>query len=359
MDTGKKEPRGRCSDLFDRPAVDAKGPHQAYTKDHESIEIIRDFDFQVGEGEFVGIIGLSGCGKSTLLAVLAGLTPYQGGTLSVLGEPVDGPRRDIGFVFQHLALLLWRTVIDNVLLPAELLGHSRREAKPQALECLRMVGLDRYEKYYLREISGGMQQRVALSRLLMTQSRLLLLDEPFGALDELTRESVGMLFLDICQQTGAATVLVTHSIQEAVLMSDRILVMPPTAEGEPEWVNVDLRRGCRQPRCRLYDDGPLGRAQESVERSWCAHRRYRLGCHLHGRIPQLNRLNRLNRLGGGVRDAGSATGPANWATYQRSRSDRGVLQAERNRTNHADSRSLLVYRGTPTAGTPPRCLSDR
>ncbi|MGA9597160.1 MAG: ABC transporter ATP-binding protein, partial [Acidimicrobiia bacterium] len=174
--------------------------------------------------------------------VLAGLTPYQGGTLRVLGEAVNGPRRDVGFVFQHLALLPWRTVLDNVLLPAELLGKSRKEATPQALECLRKVGLEGYESYYLREISGGMQQRVALSRVLMTPSRVLLLDEPFGALDELTRESVSMLFLDICQQTGAATVLVTHSIQEAVLMSDRVLVMPPNAEGQAQWITVDIPR---------------------------------------------------------------------------------------------------------------------
>ena len=128
------------------------------------------------------------------------------------------------------------------MLPAELLHQSRRKAMPQARECLRMVGLDGYEDYYLREISGGMQQRVALARVLMTRSKLLLLDEPFGSLDELTRESVSMLFLDVCQQTAAATVLVTHSIQEAALMSDRILVMPSTADGAAQWVNVNLRR---------------------------------------------------------------------------------------------------------------------
>ena len=225
-----------------RTAVSATGLRKTYSKGRTETEIIRDLALHIADGEFVGVIGLSGCGKSTLLKVLAGLTPYQGGDLEVLEEPVEGPRRDIGFVFQHLALMPWRTVLKNVLLPAELVKQPRAEARERARECLRMVGLDGFESYYPREISGGMQQRVALARLLMAQSRLLLLDEPFGALDELTRESVSMLFLDICQRTGAATMLVTHSIPEAALMSDRVLVMPQNADGQIQWVDVDLPR---------------------------------------------------------------------------------------------------------------------
>ena len=225
-----------------RPAVSASGLRKSYTKGRTEAEVIRDLSLHIADGEFVGVIGPSGCGKSTLLKVLAGLTPYQGGDLEVLQEPVAGPRRDIGFVFQHLALMPWRTVLKNVLLPAELMKQPRAEARERARECLRMVGLDGFESYYPREISGGMQQRVALARVLMARSRLLLLDEPFGALDELTRESVSMLFLDICQRTGAATMLVTHSVPEAALMSDRVLVMPPNAGEQIQWVDVDLPR---------------------------------------------------------------------------------------------------------------------
>jgi NitT/TauT family transport system ATP-binding protein len=223
-------------------AVEARGLRKTYPKGNSETEIFRDLDLHVDEGEFLGVIGLSGCGKSTLLKVISGLTPYQDGSLSVLGRSVEDPRSDVGFVFQHLALLPWRTVLDNVLLPAELERRPKVEAEQEARACLEQVGLNGFEDYYLREISGGMQQRVALSRSLMTKSKLLLLDEPFGALDELTRESVGMLFLDVCQQTGAATILVTHSVQEAALMSDRIFVMPPRSGMRSHWITVDLPR---------------------------------------------------------------------------------------------------------------------
>lgn len=222
--------------------VRALGLGKSYSKRGTAVEVIRDLDFEVGPGEFVSIIGLSGCGKSTLLKVLAGLTPYQTGTVEVLGQRVNGPRRDVGFVFQHLALLPWRRVLGNVMLPAELSNISRSAALERAHKYISMVGLEGYESYHIREISGGMQQRVALARVLMTDSPLLMLDEPFGALDELTRESVSALFLDVCEQSGAATMLVTHSIQEAVLMGDRILVMPQTPDHPPKWIAVDLPR---------------------------------------------------------------------------------------------------------------------
>jgi NitT/TauT family transport system ATP-binding protein len=157
---------------------------------------------------------------------LAGLTPFDDGMVKVSGVDVTGPRRDVGFMFQHLALLPWRSVLDNVMLPAEITRERRSGARDRAMQCLQMVGLDGFEKYYLREISGGMQQRVALSRMLMSESKLLLLDEPFSALDELTRENVNKLFMDVCWKTGATSLLVTHSIYEAVFMSDRVAVMP-------------------------------------------------------------------------------------------------------------------------------------
>lgn len=223
-------------------AVDVRGLYKSYSKDGRTIDIIRDLELQVREGELVSIIGVSGCGKSTLLKVLAGLTPYHGGEVLVAGALVSGPRPDVGFVFQHLALLPWRTVLGNVLLPAQLTGMGRASRQQRAEECLAMVGLTGFESHYLREISGGMQQRVALARVLMTDAKLLLLDEPFSALDELTREGVNALFLDVCAKAGATTLLVTHSIMEAVWMSDRVLVMPSTVGGPTQSIDVPLPR---------------------------------------------------------------------------------------------------------------------
>jgi NitT/TauT family transport system ATP-binding protein len=225
-----------------RHAVDVRDLHKSYLKDGRTIDIIRNLDLLVREGELVSIIGLSGCGKSTLLKVLAGLTPYQGGEVRIAGEAVTGPRADVGFVFQHLALLPWRTVLANVLLPAQLTGMNRTASQRSAEACLAMVGLTGFERHYIREISGGMQQRVALARVLMTDAKLLLLDEPFSALDELTREGVNALFLDVCAKAGATTVLVTHSIIEAVWMSDRVVVMPSTVGGEVQSIDVPLPR---------------------------------------------------------------------------------------------------------------------
>lgn len=239
LDGNRAEARGVQGDGH---ALEVQGLRKSFVKNRQINEVIRDLDLRVTDGEFVSIIGLSGCGKSTLLKVLAGLTPYQSGRVNVLGTKVVGPRADVGFMFQHLALLPWRTVLQNVLLPAELAGVDRRGARQRALACLEMVGLSGYEKYYLREISGGMQQRVALARVLMSDARLLLLDEPFSALDELTREGVNMLFMDICTKTKATALLVTHSIFEAVLMSDRVMVMP-SAPGRPTaWIDIHLAR---------------------------------------------------------------------------------------------------------------------
>jgi NitT/TauT family transport system ATP-binding protein len=224
------------------PAVQVSQLRKSFKRGGVSKEVLRDLTLDVSNGEFVGIIGLSGCGKSTLLKILAGLTPFDGGVVQISGVDVTGPRRDVGFMFQHLALLPWRTVLDNVMLPAEIAKENRSQARDRAVQCLKMVGLDGFANYYLREISGGMQQRVALSRVLMSKSELLLLDEPFSALDELTRENVNKLFMDVCWKTGATAVLVTHSIYEAVFMSDRVVVMPARPGDGLKLIDIPFER---------------------------------------------------------------------------------------------------------------------
>jgi NitT/TauT family transport system ATP-binding protein len=224
------------------PAVEATGLNKFFAKDGRFNHVLHDVSLTLEPGEFAAIIGPSGCGKSTLLKTLAGLEPIDSGSISLFGRAPGSGRFDLGFVFQHLALLPWRTVLRNVLLPAEFAGVRKDRALQHALHCLEVVGLAGYEQYRLREISGGMQQRVALARVLMTDAKLLLLDEPFSALDELTRESIDMLFMKVCSETGAAVLMVTHSVDEAVLMSDRVFVMSPTPAKIVDEVPVEVER---------------------------------------------------------------------------------------------------------------------
>merc|ERR1711969_25507 len=183
----------------------------------------------IAQGEFVSLIGPSGCGKSTLLRVLGDLlTPTQG-TVSIKGRTPRAERLDrrIGFVFQEAALLEWRSVLDNIALPLELRGASRRDREARARALIELVGLTGFEAAWPRQLSGGMRQRAAIARALSTEPDLLLLDEPFGALDQITRDRLNMELARIHEVTGVSVVLVTHSIREAVLLSDRIVVMTP------------------------------------------------------------------------------------------------------------------------------------
>jgi NitT/TauT family transport system ATP-binding protein len=223
-------------------AVEATGVHKTFVKDGRKNHVLSGVPLTMRSGEFVALIGPSGCGKSTFLRILAGLTPYDAGEIRVLGREPGASWLEVGFVFQSLALLQWRTVTDNVLLPAEFAGLDKVSARERALRSLQMVGLEGFERYHLREISGGMRQRVALARVLMQDAKFLLLDEPFSALDELTRESIDMLFMSLCEETGASALLVTHSVQEAVLLSDRVLVMSPGPSTIVDEVVVDIPR---------------------------------------------------------------------------------------------------------------------
>jgi NitT/TauT family transport system ATP-binding protein len=191
------------------------------------VEALRAIDLDVREGEFVAVIGRSGCGKSTLLRLVAGLLAPTGGQVWVAGTPVTSPRRDVAMMFQRPALLPWRSVLDNVLLPVEVFGWSRARHRDRACELLDMVGLTGFHHRRPHELSGGMQQRVALCRALIQQPRVMLMDEPFSALDALTREELAGLLQRVHMELRATTVFVTHSIQEAVLLADRVAVLSP------------------------------------------------------------------------------------------------------------------------------------
>jgi NitT/TauT family transport system ATP-binding protein len=198
---------------------------QRYGDGSDAIVALQDIDFSVAEGEFISIVGPSGCGKSTLLKILAGLLPASVGDAFLNGTPIEGPRKDIGMVFQSPVLFPWRSVLGNVLLPADVQRLGRDRMTGRALELLALVGLTGFEHRYPWELSGGMQQRVALVRALMHDPALLLMDEPFGALDALTRETMNVELQRIWLDRRKTVLFVTHSTTEAVFLADRVLVM--------------------------------------------------------------------------------------------------------------------------------------
>ena len=198
-----------------------------YSGPRGDLVALRGVTFAVEPEEFVCIVGPSGSGKTTLLRLLAGLRPPTTGRILFDGEPLVRPRRRIGVMFQKANLMPWRSVLDNILLPLELQGAERAEAQNAALELLELVGLQGFAHEYPRVLSGGMEQRVAIARALVARPSLLLLDEPFGALDALTRERMGLELLRIWEARRKTVIMVTHSINEAVFLADRILVMSP------------------------------------------------------------------------------------------------------------------------------------
>ncbi len=212
------------------------------TLSDESVQAIREASFAVSEREFVSIVGPSGCGKSTLLKIIAGLTPPSAGELLISGTVVEGPRRDIGVVFQNPVLLPWRNVLENALLGIEVLGLDRATYTARALDLLQLVGLKGFERKYPAELSGGMQQRCAIVRALLHDPQLLLMDEPFGALDALTRENMALELLRIWSASPKTVVFVTHSVTEALFLSDRVLVFSFRPGRILETVTVDLPR---------------------------------------------------------------------------------------------------------------------
>jgi len=205
--------------------IEVQALSMVYATRGERLEALQDIHFGAEEGEFVAIVGPSGCGKSTLLKIVAGLLRPSSGAVRVDGRTVDGPLDGVGIVFQSPTLLKWRTVLGNVMLPGEAKGVPREAARRAAADLLKLVGLEGFEDRYPRELSGGMQQRVALSRALLLDPRILLMDEPFGALDAMTREEMNLELLRIWEERRKTALFITHSIPEAVFLADRVVVM--------------------------------------------------------------------------------------------------------------------------------------
>ena len=203
---------------------------------------VDDVSFDVRPGEFLSVIGPSGCGKSTLFNVIGGLLAHTSGEVSVGGETINGPHQSIGMVFQEESTFPWRTVVDNVAFPLELTGMAKDKRIEKAKHFIGMVGLDGFENRYPGELSGGMRQRVSLARTLASEPKILLMDEPFAALDEQTRLLLGDKVLQIQQNLKQTTLLITHNITEAVQMSDRILVMTYRPGKVKRVVDIDLPR---------------------------------------------------------------------------------------------------------------------
>jgi NitT/TauT family transport system ATP-binding protein len=225
-----------------RPVYELRGVSKHYAQ--RSVQALDRVDLTLIEGSFSSVIGSSGCGKTTLLKIMAGLAPPSEGSVVLAGKPVTGPRRDIGMMFQHATLFPWRTTIENVVLPIEIRdGRNAARAKHVAAKALlELVGLAGFEGVYPSELSGGMAQRTAICRMLITEPAVLLLDEPFSALDELSRDFMNMELQRICLDRRATAFLVTHSISEAVILSDVVYVMSPRPGRFVEAVEIDLPR---------------------------------------------------------------------------------------------------------------------
>ena len=213
-------------------------------KGSSRVEALRGIDLQIADGEFVSLIGPSGCGKSTLLRLIGDLLEPTAGTVEVYGKPAHQARldRDYGMVFQHATLYDWRSITANVQLPLEVMGVDKGERARRAASMLDLVQLHEFGDHYPWQLSGGMQQRVAIARALSFEPRLLLMDEPFGALDEMTRERMQSEVLDVWRKTETTVVFVTHSIPEAVFLSSRVVVMSPRPGRIASVVDVDLSR---------------------------------------------------------------------------------------------------------------------
>jgi NitT/TauT family transport system ATP-binding protein len=215
---------------------------KVYRSKRGDVTALQDVTLTIEDGEFVSLLGPSGCGKSTLLKCVAGLEELTSGRLLVRGEKVDGPPPGLGMVFQRDLLLDWRTILDNVLIMAEFQGLKREAQRPKAVALLERFGLGGFLDRHPWELSGGMRQRAAICRALLTEPRLLLMDEPFGALDAMTRDDLNVELTRIWQASKRTVLFVTHSIAEAIFLSDRVVVMSPSPGRVNEVITIDLPR---------------------------------------------------------------------------------------------------------------------
>ena len=239
---------------------------KTYQVEADSIESVRLVSLSLRQGEFVSILGPSGCGKSTLLMMIAGLVAPTSGEILLDGKRIVGPRRETSVIFQTPVLFPWRTVLSNVLFPLEVFGLAKSKYRGEALRLLEMTGLSGFEDRLPKHLSGGMAQRVPLCRALITNPEVLLMDEPFSALDALTRDEMNLQLMNVWEQVRKTVVFVTHSIREAVFLSDRVIVLSP----RPARVVSDL--AINLPRPRMLE------IQETAEfNGYCAQLRASLG----------------------------------------------------------------------------------
>ena len=208
----------------------------------EPVEALRDINIEIGEREFITIVGPSGCGKSTLLKLIVGILPLSSGKIYFDGTEVEGPRNDVGMVFQQPILLPWRTIFENVMFPIEILHRQKADYRNEAQNLLDLVGLGEFYDHSPWELSGGMQQRVSICRALIHEPQLLVMDEPFGALDAMTREEMGVELLRVWRDRQKTVLFVTHSIRESILLADRVVVMSPRPGEIAKIININLPR---------------------------------------------------------------------------------------------------------------------
>ncbi len=230
-----------AADSSQRPFGHFENVHKLFKRPGQTpLVAIDTVSFDLHAGQLISLLGPSGCGKTTFLRIAAGLIAKTSGIVEINGAEVERPQPDFGMVFQQPNLMPWRTVLKNVLFPIEIQGDAQGAASERAMELLSLVGLSGFEHAYPAQLSGGMQQRVALCRALVNQPKLLLMDEPFGALDELTRMEMQDLLLDIRAKTSATVMLVTHSMSEAVYLSDKVAVFSPRPAKIADFIAVDL-----------------------------------------------------------------------------------------------------------------------
>jgi NitT/TauT family transport system ATP-binding protein len=249
--------------MGDKAAVAVRNVTKRFQSRKGEVHAVDNVSLTIGVGEFVSIVGPSGCGKSTMLSMIAGLIPATEGSIELLGIPVKGPVHDLGIVFQQHLLLPWRTILNNVLLQIEVRRLNKSKYTERAEKLLRRVGLGEFSDRFPDELSGGMNQRASIVRALIHDPNLLLMDEPFGALDAITRDQMGLDFHHLSREEGKTVLFITHSISEAVFLSNRVVVMSSRPGRVEEIVHVDLGR---ERRFELRDEPQFAQYTRHIRR---------------------------------------------------------------------------------------------